>query len=460
MNKCLKGLFNYCPRFANINNPSRCIQPGAVFKPAENYSTGRKQSIYSDEWCKKGNSREIALDVTTPALTEASCLADVLLGVASDGPANVLTARRLADRVVVDFESDRNVAVVGELVARGQTNLTTSLDSAAINLDVVAVLNENGIVAVIGQVERLDFSGTRLGNAEKATATTTGDDLVDENVCLVLAVGALAVVVGEAESAVSGTCTDVATVDETDLGVGGLLDEKATLADVAGDNLVDLETIDVPGLNSVAAGTGDADSAHLDVRVGGLVSVESDTQASAKVHRDISEHQVLGTVESEAKVRRASHGEVRNLNICSVEGLDSAVSSSVGNVNGTTSLKDLAAVDADGARTNGTRRNNRDALAAADGVDGSLDRGKIVGARVDLSRPAGSCERAVGARHLGVGCTSTTLGLDASDEGEGSGWDQGSDHGCDYLGRCGDKGMGHSPAPPKMEEQRQAIYIV
>lgn len=331
---------------------------------------------------QKDNNRVISsnstLGVITPALTKVHHLADILLGVASDGPADVLTARRLADRVVVDFEGNRNVAVVGELVASGQTNLTASLDSAAVNLHVVAVLDKDGVVAVVSQVDSLDFSGTGLGNAENATATTAGDDLVDENVCLVLAVGALAVVVGESEGAVTSACTDVATVDETDLGVGGLLDEEAGLADVTGDNLVDLETVDVPGLDGVAAGTGDADGAHLNVGVGGLVSVEADAQTPAKVHRDFSEHQVLGTVESEAKVRRASHGEVRNLNICSVEGLDSAVSSSVGNVNGTTSLKDLAAVNADGACTNRTRRNDRDALAAADGVDGSLDRGKIV----------------------------------------------------------------------------------
>jgi hypothetical protein len=63
-----KELIQVLCLFVSINNPSRCIQPGAVFKPAENYSTGRKQSIYSDEWCKKDNSRETPLSTLPPQL--------------------------------------------------------------------------------------------------------------------------------------------------------------------------------------------------------------------------------------------------------------------------------------------------------------------------------------------------------------------------------------------------------
>ncbi|GJC80861.1 hypothetical protein ColLi_03698 [Colletotrichum liriopes] len=187
----------------------------------------------------------------------------------------------------------------------------------------------------------------------------------------------LAVVVGEAEGSVAGAGADVVAVDEADASVGGLLEQQSRLAAVLGNDLVDGEAVDVPGLNGVAAGAVDGDGAHLDVGVGGLVAVEADADAAAEVHVDGAEGEVLGAVEAQAEVRVAGHGEVGDLDARGVSDLDGAAARAESDVDSSATLESLAATDGDGARADGAGGDDGDALAAGNGVDGSLDGGTV-----------------------------------------------------------------------------------
>ena len=203
-------------------------------------------------------------------------LANVPRAVARERPVGVISARGLANRGAVHPQRDPQVAGVGELGASRDTDLAAPVDGAPADREVVAVLDEDRVVAVIGEVDALDDSTPGLGDTEDATATATGDDLGDVHVGVVVPVGVAAVLVGKAEGCIACACSYVVAVDQVHLRVPGVLEQQAGLTDVSGDDLIDRQTVDVPGLNRVAACTSHADCVNLDVGVRSLVAVESD----------------------------------------------------------------------------------------------------------------------------------------------------------------------------------------
>lgn len=89
------------------------------------------------------------------------------------------------------------------------------------------------------------------------------------------------------------------------LTVPGVLNEKTGVSYIASDNFTNVETIDIPNLNTMAARSGDTDALHLDVPAAGFVAFETDTDAAAQVQIDLAQRQVLDAIEPETKVRVA-----------------------------------------------------------------------------------------------------------------------------------------------------------
>lgn len=157
-----------------------------------------------------------------------------------EGPVDVGTTWRLPNSGVGGGKGDPYVLGDRELRARRDTDFATVADGSTTNGEVVAVLDEDGVVAVVGEVDGGDDRSAGLRNAEDSTSTAAGNDLVDVDVGVVVAVGVLAVVVGHAEGGVTVAGSDVLAVHETNPSIGGLLEEQATLAHVASVDGVDV----------------------------------------------------------------------------------------------------------------------------------------------------------------------------------------------------------------------------
>src|SRR5690606_23425601 len=144
----------------------------------------------------------------------------------------------------------------------GHADLASAVDGAALDGDVVAVLDEDRVVAVVRQIDVADDHAPGLGDAEDAASAAARDDVAHPDVRVIAAVGLLAVVVGHAEGRVTGAGADVGAVDGADPSVGGVLDQQSGLAHVAGGDPADLESVDVPRLHRVAVRAGDVDVVH------------------------------------------------------------------------------------------------------------------------------------------------------------------------------------------------------
>ena len=343
-------------------------------------------------------------------------LANVLGGVAREVPANVLTTGVLDDVVVVDLDTQEDAAVVGELAAGSKTDVTAAIDNTALDGQVVAVLDEDGVVAVVGQVDTVDAGGAGHGDAEDSAPAATGLDLVDEDVGGgVAAVGDLAVVVGHTECGVAVACSDVVAVDEADLGVGDLLEQETALANVTGNDSANVEAVDVPGLNGVAPSTSNSDCTHCHSRARGLVSLEADTHATAEVHRDLAKVEVGRAKDSDGEIRVTSHGENGDGDVGNIGNLDTATAVSSVGVDGTAALECDATRDDDGGRADVARGDDRETLATRHVVEGGLDGDIVVVAAVDLGAGDGGHEVTL-TGDGSIGGAGTTLGGHGSDE--------------------------------------------
>lgn len=231
-----------------------------------------------------------------------SALANIHRSAARDVPVYVRTARRFTDRVIVDGQINREITGNGELGPRRDSDLATAVDGAGLDGDVVAVLEEDGVVPIISEVDIRNNGTATLRHAEDAPATAARDDLVNEDIGRVGSVWKLSVVVGHAERRVTRALGDVIAIDEPDPCVRRRLQQKAALADIARYYLVDGETVNIPRLNGVASRAANSDHSHLHVFVSGRVAFEADAETAAEVHCNGSQHQVLGAVEAQAKV--------------------------------------------------------------------------------------------------------------------------------------------------------------
>lgn len=166
-------------------------------------------------------------------------------------PAAIFSARRLANIRAVDPEGDRGITSVSELCASSDTDFATAADGSAADSKIVAVLDQDSVVAVVGKIHSGDDYATRLTDAEDTTTAATRPDPIDEDVGGVGAACEASVAVGESNGAVARASADVVTIDEADVDIDGVLEQQARLADVTGDDLVDLQAVNVPGLDSV-----------------------------------------------------------------------------------------------------------------------------------------------------------------------------------------------------------------
>lgn len=179
-------------------------------------------------------------------------LANVPRTVTGKSPVAVISTRRLANSRPINPERDPEITGVGELCASSNTHLATAANSSATDGDVVAVLNQDSVIAVVGEINCGDDSRTRLADAEDTASAAPRLDPVNVDVGVVVAVCVASITVGEAEGTIAGTSANVVAVDKSDVDVDGVLEQQTRLADVAGNDLVDLQAIDVPGLDSVA----------------------------------------------------------------------------------------------------------------------------------------------------------------------------------------------------------------
>ena len=276
-------------------------------------------------------------------------LADVPCSIAGDAPVDVIGAGRLTNWSVVHLELHENAARVGELAACGNANLPSAVDDAVPDGEVVAVLNQDGVIPVVGQVDILDLRGPGHGHAEDATAAASRVDSVDPDVGGgVLAVAELSVVVRKSQSGVARSGTDVVSFDVADPDVGRLLHKEPAFANIPGDNSVNVQAVDVPDFNRVAPRAGDGDCAHSSVVVESSITVESDAETTAEVERDLSQVQVPRTGEAQSKVRIAGHLQVRDADVVLASDLDRTAAGSVAHIHGAADLEGLAAGHGDG----------------------------------------------------------------------------------------------------------------
>lgn len=311
-------------------------------------------------------------------------LANLPTGVSRDVKPAVLSARLLPYRVVVDSQSETDIAIVRELRTGGKANLSSSIDGTTADIKVVAVLYEDGVISVVCKIDALDDDSTRLRDTKDATPTAARDYPLDVDVGVVVAIE-LASLVCKAKGSIPITSRNILAIDEIDPGVGNFLEEESAFTHIAGNNLVDGEAIDIPGLDAVAGWSIARNDIHSNVVIGSIVAVEANAQACAEVEVNSAESKAAGSVEKKAKVGVSSHGEVRNLDVLSIDGLDGAASAPVADIDGTATLEDLSALDDDGVGTDGPGSDNCNLLTAANGVYRSLDSSTVVTTLVDVA---------------------------------------------------------------------------
>ena len=324
--------------------------------------------------------------------TAKDLCADLPRPVSGEAPFGLIdSARVLRHTGSVDLQRNGNIPAVRKLGPGRETNLTTTTNSTSLDVDIVAVLEQDRVVTRVGDIDRTDLRASRSRYTEDATTAATSLDAVDVDVGAVSAVD-LSGFVGETESRVASASTAVVAVHGADLCVGDLLEEKTAFSDVLADDRADVELVDVPGnmksaydlhavyaimslpcLNAVRRAAVAGDGAHLDVCVGRSVAVESDTHSFFEVEVDGAQGEVCGAGEAHAEVRRAGHGEVGNLDAGLVGHFDVSSSALGGSGDGSAAFKSLSACDGDGASADVTGCDNGHTLSTADAIESALN---------------------------------------------------------------------------------------
>jgi hypothetical protein len=271
---------------------------------------------------------------------ESFSLASSTITLLTNRPATVPTQRppRLIRRTwtlpnsrSIHARSNLYIPIVRKLAPRTQPHLSTSIHCSTLDVHIVAVLNQDGVVSIVRKIDAANFCTTRLRDTEDAATATTRLDVTHEDVSVVVAVE-LASFIGKAEGGVAVSGCDILTVDEADVGICDLLEEEAAFANVAGNNGADLKAVNVPGFDAVRGGPLAVDGAHLHVAVGCAVTVKADGETSGQVEREITEGEALGSGEAKTEVDATGHGKVGNLNIggiCDFDGAATALDSSI-----------------------------------------------------------------------------------------------------------------------------------
>lgn len=250
------------------------------------------------------------------------------------------------------------------------------------------------------------------------SSSTTGNNLVDIHICPVASVRQLTIVVGETERRIPVPGSHVRSIHEANPNVPRGLDQETAFANVAGNHLVDFQPIDIPDFDEMRSRPLAVDDVHGDVAVPSSIPVESYSKSAAEVEVDLAEFEILGAREAQAKVRVSSHGQVWDRRVVGVDGLNRATASSVADVDSAADLEYAPTRHRDGTLADRSRRNDRDSLSGADGIEGRLDSGPVVGAGVDVGVAPGSRERVARPGNAGIRCAGAALGLNGRCQGE------------------------------------------
>src|SRR5690606_37061604 len=198
-------------------------------------------------------------------------------------------------------------------------------DGAALPGDrhVVAVLDQDGVAAGVGDVHPVDDRAAALGDAEHPASSASGDDGADPHVGRV-GVADAPVAVGHAEGGVAGAGARALRVHGPHGGVERVVEQQAGLAGVAGGHGADGDALDAVGLHAVTAGAGDVDVG--DVHVPGphravVVVVDADAEPGGPhAQVQLSQGDVGAVADEHPEVRRAGHVQPGHLDVGHVPG--------------------------------------------------------------------------------------------------------------------------------------------
>ena len=95
----------------------------------------------------------------------------------------ILTA--LSHSSSINLNRDRDVPAVCKFGPGGKTNFTTAANSTSLDVDIVAVLEQDGVVASVGDIDGANLHTTRSRDTENSATTTTSLDTVDLDISCV-----------------------------------------------------------------------------------------------------------------------------------------------------------------------------------------------------------------------------------------------------------------------------------
>jgi len=292
--------FSIVTMIARITNPVACSK---VFKDGDLYVL-EIGNIYNEVATSIRIRQSAPRDAPNEETAKDLC-ADLPRPVSGEAPFGLIdSARVLRHTGSINLQGDGNIPAVRKLGPGRETNLTATTNSTSLDVDIVAVLEQNRVVTRVGDIDRTNLRPSRRRYTEDAATAATSLDAVDVDVSSVSAVD-LSGFVGETESRVASASAAVVAVYGTDLRVGDLLEEKTAFSDVLADDRADVELIDVPKdmksahvlhavcavislpcLNAVRRAAVAGDGTHLDVCVGRSVAVETDTHSFLEVEVD------------------------------------------------------------------------------------------------------------------------------------------------------------------------------
>lgn len=319
-------------------------------------------------------------------------LADSPCSISRQSPVDVITTGALPNSSTINPQRNPHILVIWELASSSNSDLAASIDGSTTDANVIAILQQDRIIAVISQIHGLDDSSTTLGNAKDSTTASSGIDLIDIDVGVVVSIGVLTIIVSHSEGSISIASSDVVAVNETDPSISGGLEEQSALSDITSVYSIDVQSINVPCLYSVASSSVDGDSAHLHVVVPCSVSFESNAHTTTQVQVDGSQSQSVGSVEAHSKVRSSGHCQIRNLGIGRSQRFNGASTRAEASVESSTDFKDLSGGHCNGTGTDRAGGHDTDSLAGRDAVKGGLNGEAVVAACVESSGAANGGE--------------------------------------------------------------------
>src|SRR5690606_31251323 len=270
--------------------------------------------VASAPWVSKGPGRP-RYGTAPPRVRHRS--ADVVAAVDPGDVAegDVDTAGVLPDTGVGHREVlDGDVGGVGELRPRSDTDLPGVAHRSGLSGHgaVVAVLDEDGVVSGVGQVDPVDDRTAAFGDAEDAASAAAGPHFTHADVDGV-AVADPSVAVGHAERRVPGAGSRVLRVHQAHVRVDGVVEQQSGVGDVACHDSADRDAVHAVGFHAVIprarhVDVVDADVAGADTPV--VMVVDAHAQAAGEPQVHLAEVDVGRVAHKDAEVGVAGDADV------------------------------------------------------------------------------------------------------------------------------------------------------